>query len=97
MGLFSSERERAVVDGSLVDFAAKTADFLCRHGLRVPVLVFLEAGQPLAFLGGQLLWIAQPALSLFFPSAPIQQTARLLEHPEAVARLIAQLNREEVQ
>jgi hypothetical protein len=55
-------------------------------------LVFaLEAGRPLAFVGGQLLWISQPVLGLLLPSNVIGQTARLLENPEAVTALIENL------
>lgn len=58
--------------------------FLTRHGLHTPALIVLEFGQPFVFVGSQLLWIAQPFLSLFMPKQAIQQMAELLEHPTAV-------------
>ncbi len=67
------------------------ADILQRYGLRAPALVALEAGRPLAFLGAQLLWVAQPALSLFAPRPTIAQAARILENPSAVQALINRL------
>ena len=77
-----------VVAPELLDRLSKT---LCRYGLRMPALVALEAGRPLAFLGGQLLWVAQPALSLFFPDQALRQVAQVLEEPTAVEALVARL------
>ena len=76
------------VDQELLD---RLAEMLCRNGLRMPVLVALEAGRPLAFLGGQLLWVAQPALSLFFPDQSVREFAQVLEEPGAVTALAARL------
>lgn len=73
------------------EWIAQLADGLQRRGWRLPALVALEAGRPLAFLGGQFLWVAQPALSLFLPGDAIRRTAQLLEDPEAVAALLARL------
>jgi hypothetical protein len=71
------------------------AYFICRLGLQVPVLVGLEAGRPFAFLGGQFLWVAKPALSIFFPSASVSHLAELLEEPASVDSLIATLEARE--
>lgn len=65
--------------------------FLDRYRLRLPALIMLESGRPFTFLGGQLLWVTQPAFSLFGKSTMIAQLARLLEEPQAVAQLIQQL------
>jgi hypothetical protein len=72
-------------------FLEQVASFIQGHGWGAPFLLILEVGRPLAFLGGQFLWIAQPALSLILPGSWIQQTARLLEEPEAVDILMARL------
>lgn len=72
-------------------FLEQVAAFIEARGLRLPTLLLLEAGRPLTFLGGQLLWIAQPALSLIMPGQWLQQTAQLLEEPEAIEALIARL------
>lgn len=72
-------------------FLEQVAEFVRERGLRMPALLALEVGRPLAFIGGQFLWLAQPALSLFLPSTWIQQTARLLEEPAEVEALIARL------
>ncbi len=68
------------------------ADHICRHGWRLPALIALEAGRPLTFVMGQLLWVAQPALSLLIPSQMVRQTAHLLEDPATVKQLIARLD-----
>lgn len=65
----------------------QVADDICRHGFCVPALAILESGPLLPFLGSQLLWIAQPALSLFIPSHKVRQAAELLEKPEALSTL----------
>lgn len=75
-------------------FIEQLAAAFCRRGLRLPALIALEAGQPLAFLGGQLLWLAEPALSLVIAGDTIRQAARLLEDPAAVTALVNRLEAE---
>jgi hypothetical protein len=57
----------------------------------LPALTLLESGPLIPFLGSQLLWVTQPALSLFMPSQKIRQAAELLETPEALSSLTEQL------
>lgn len=76
-----------------LDLVARTIQ---RHGLRLPALLALKVGHPLTFLGGQLLWVAQPALSLFLPGPTIRGLANLLEEPQAVQGLAERLANEEV-
>jgi hypothetical protein len=73
-------------------FVGRLADTICRRGWRLPALIALEAGRPLAFVGGQLLWVAQPALSLFRVQDTVGQFASMLEDPAAVAELISLLD-----
>jgi len=80
--------QETLEQAQLIKKVVKTVN---RYGLRVPTLVALEAGHPITFLSSQLLWIAQPALSLLMPSQHIRQFARLLEEPSAVQVLIEQL------
>lgn len=77
-------------------FVSQLAEHICRRGWRVPVLVGLEIGQPLAFLGGQLLWLAQPLLGLVVPNEQLSQFAHLLEDPAALKALVDQLEMREV-
>ena len=72
-------------------FVDQVAAALSRRGLQTPALIFLEAGHPITFLGGQLLWVAQPALSLFMAAKDVANMAQLLEEPEAVKALAASL------
>lgn len=67
------------------------AETIQRRGWRLPALMALEAGRPLALVGAQLLWLAQPALSLFIAASAVGQFARLLEEPAALDKLIARL------
>ena len=63
------------------------AGALADRGLRIPALVALTAGRPLALLFGQLLWIAQPVASLFWHRTHIETLAHLLEDEQAVDQL----------
>jgi hypothetical protein len=65
----------------------QAANEICRRGFRVPALVILESGPLIPFLGSQLLWVAQPALSLFIPSHKIRQAVEMLETSEAMSTL----------
>lgn len=75
-------------------FVDQVAAALCRRGLQTPALIFLDTGHPLTFLGGQLLWVAQPALSLFMSAEVVANLAHLLEEPEAVKALATKLEAE---
>ncbi|MBE2200658.1 MAG: hypothetical protein IAE79_18735 [Anaerolinea sp.] len=72
-------------------FLDQVATAIQRRGLRLPAIIALQIGHPLTFLGGQLVWVAQPALSLFLPTQTIRQVARLLEETDAVQGLIDRL------
>ncbi len=72
----------------------EVAASLVRRGLRGPAVFLLEATRPFAFVGGQLLWVMQPLLSLVYPKEGLGRAARLLEEPGAVDTLIARLDRQ---
>ncbi len=65
--------------------------FLRARDLRWLAVIVLEVGRPFVFLGSQLLWVAQPAFSLVFPSFQLQRWAQFLESPEGVENLIKHL------
>ncbi|MCA9936433.1 MAG: hypothetical protein H6662_11760 [Ardenticatenaceae bacterium] len=85
--------ERNPVQVSVDDetFLDQVAGAICRYGLRFPALLALQTGHPATFLGGQLLWVAQPALSLFLPTHLVRRMAALLEDPQAVCALVTRL------
>ena len=83
--------EEALAHAQLID---DIATGLRRRGLHLPVLVALEAGRPFAFIGGQLVWIMQPFLSLFIPSHKLDEAAHLLEDAAAVRALMQRLAQE---
>ncbi len=72
-------------------FVQMVARTLCQHGWGKAVAALLENGQPVAFLGGQALWVAQPALSVLFARDSIRHLALLLENPTAVDTLCQQI------
>ena len=67
---------------------------ITQRGLQTPALVALEAGRPLAFLAGQLLWVVQPALSLLWSRQEVGRVARLFETPDGWEALIESLESE---
>lgn len=67
------------------------AEAIRQRGWQETALLFLEAGHPFAFLGSQLLWVAQPSLSWLVPRAEVSHVAHLLEDPKAVKKLVALL------
>jgi hypothetical protein len=63
-------------------------------GLSNVIGAFLDAAEPLAPLGAQLLWVAQPALGLFISRDAIDDLASVLDAPTGVAWLRAELTGE---
>ncbi len=78
-----------------VEFIDELATAVRRRGWQTPVTILLEVGPPLHFIGEQMLWLAQPALSLFIPSHLIRQLAQVLAEPTAVHTLVGRLNTQE--
>lgn len=76
-------------------FLRTVAESISRRGLGSLALATLEAGRPLAFLGGQLLWLTQPALCLLWSRNEVSRLAQLLEQAEAVDTLIGYLQSEQ--
>ncbi|RMF80044.1 MAG: hypothetical protein D6737_09535 [Chloroflexi bacterium] len=54
----------------------------------------LDALEPLGPLGAQFLWVAQPALGVFIRRDTVDELARILETPDGIAWLRAQLENE---
>ncbi len=75
------------------DLVTRTVSTLTDKGWQGPALVGLEILRPFSFIGGQILWVLQPILGIFTSSELIGQAALLLEEPEAVDQLIAQLDK----
>lgn len=76
---------------SITETVTQVAAALHHAGLATPAYLALDAGRPLAFLGAQCLYIAQPALNLFLPRTTINQLAHLLEEPAGVELLLEKL------
>ncbi len=60
-------------------------------GMTAPAILFLETYKPLAFLGAQFLWFAQPFLNLGFNQADVRDLTLLVEDRAGVEELIARL------
>jgi hypothetical protein len=72
-------------------FVQKIADKIVDLKLTVPAILLLEAHKPLAFLGSQLLLIAQPTFDIFFPKNVTGALVELLAEPEQLEQLIRRL------
>ena len=64
---------------------------IARLGLTAPAILFLEMHKPLAFLGAQLLWAAQPFLSIGLDDADLRDFAAIIEDRAGVEELIDRL------
>lgn len=91
---YMPEHNQASPDDDL--FLDQVAAVIQRTGFRQPVLIACHMGHPLTFLGGQLLWLVQPALSFFMPANLVQRLATMLEEPQAIQGLQARLEAGEV-
>jgi hypothetical protein len=70
------------------NFVQKVADKISDLGLAGPAILLLEANKPLAFLGSQLLLVAQPTLNVFVSPHVTQQTINLLTDSTQLEQLI---------
>lgn len=73
-------------------FIADVANKITNSGLAAPAILLLEAHKPLAFIGSQLLLIAQPTVDIFFPhNKLLPNMIHLLNDPAQVEALIGSL------
>ena len=74
-----------------ITFIDKVANKIADLGLTTPAVVLLESHRPLAFVGSQLLLVAQPTLDIFLPQNLVRNTANLLSSPDQLETLIVKL------
>lgn len=74
-----------------ITFIEKCANKITDLGLTAPAILLLESHRPLAFVGSQLLLVAQPTLDIFLPQNLIRNTATLLSNEDQLETLIVQL------
>jgi hypothetical protein len=76
------------------NFTVDIAKKISKSGLAGPAILLLEAHKPLAFLGSQLLLIAQPTVDIFFPCNKfIPEMINVLGDSKQVETLIAGLEK----
>ncbi len=73
------------------DFIKKVANKITDLGLTTPAILLLEANKPLAFIGSQLLLVAQPTLNTFLAPHLTGGMVALLGDPLQVEQLIISL------
>ena len=69
----------------------RVAQQIAGRGMTAPAILFLEMHKPLAFLGAQLLWIAQPFLSIGLNNADLSDLITVVEDRAGVEELIERL------
>ncbi len=74
-----------------MNFTEKLAHKITHLGLTTPAILLLEAHKPLAFVGSQLLLVAQPTLNLFVSVDLTRNMADMLADPIQIEALITQL------
>jgi hypothetical protein len=81
---------------SMTTFSQQLAQKITSLGLTGPAIVLLETNKSLAFLGSQLLLVAQPTLDIFFAPQLTRQTIDLFADPAQVEQLIVALQTQPV-
>lgn len=76
----ASPREQELLD--------RLADRLCRHGLGMPAILFLETCRPLNFVGSQSLAFLEPIVLSVFDWEGYADFRRLLERRGSIEALI---------
>jgi hypothetical protein len=72
-------------------FIDQVANQITRIGLSSPAILMLEAHKPLAFVGSQVLLVAQPTLDIFLPPKLTHNIYDLLTDQAQVEQLITRL------
>lgn len=80
-----------VVDARREELVARWAQRIEQAGMVAPAILFLETFKPLAFVGAQLVWFAQPFLTWGLREADVRELAQLIEDNDGVEALIARL------
>lgn len=75
----------------MADFTHKIANRITKLGLITPAIFLLEAHKPFAFIGSQLVLVAQPTLDLFFSPDLTRNLADLLGDSGRLEQLITEL------
>ena len=80
-----NREEFASADRQLVE---RLARFVVRRRMTVPVLMVLETGRPLNFIGSQFLAFLAPFLTLIFSQTEYDRFVRLLDKRKSVDLII---------
>jgi len=72
-------------------FIERTAQRIIEAGLTMPAILLIEAHRPLAFLGSQLLLVAQPMLDTFISPDFMGDLAHLLADDAQLEQLVVTL------
>lgn len=67
------------------------AEKINKFGMGTPAIVFLEAGRPLSFIGGSIMWGAAPFLNIFVNDQYTREIALFLEDRKNIEILIRKI------
>jgi len=72
----------------MINYMAEKID---KYGMGTPAIVFLEAGRPLSFIGGSIMWGAAPFLNIFVNDQYTREIALFLEDRKNMEALIQKI------
>lgn len=72
----------------IINYMAEKID---KYGMGTPAIVFLEAGRPLSFIGGSIMWGAAPFLNIFVNDQYTREIALFLEDRKNMEALIQKI------
>ena len=73
------------------------ANRIVRHGLVTPAIFFLQMGKPLAFIGSQTVFMAQPFAGLFLNENLVEDFGHIMSDRENVERLLVMLEEKDAE
>ncbi len=72
----------------IINYMAEKID---KYAMGTPAIVFLEAGRPLSFIGGSIMWGAAPFLNIFVNDQYTREIALFLEDRKNIELLIQKI------
>lgn len=81
----------ALSDARRAELIDRLSAQLDAWNLREPAIVFLTMHSPLAFLGSQFLFAAQPFLGVFIGDGAARELAELIQDPQNIELLVTRL------
>ncbi len=86
MGKFGQEQSEQLLEN--------LSQQICRWGLALPAILFLQVTSPFSFIASQGLLLCQPLISTFYDAPQIADYADLLADRANIDRLVSRLEKD---